>query len=115
MMRRSDSHLDFDLDLAKRQSNENPSTTFQYATPGYRASEDGPGERLAIPATLKSTPPFSRFPEEIALIKAVIRYPEVVEAAARALEPHRLTFYLMICRNIHSYYNKNRVISEDRR
>jgi len=115
MMRRSDSHLDFDLDLAKRQSNENPVYYVQYAHARISsilrtALEKG----FAIPGYTEIDPAVLTLPEEITLIKAVIRYPEVVEAAARALEPHRLTFYLNdLAGTFHSYYNKNRVISED--
>jgi arginyl-tRNA synthetase len=115
MMRRSDSHLDFDLDLAKRQSNENPVYYVQYAHARISsiirtALEKG----LAIPAYREIDPAVLTLPEEIALIKSVIRFPEVVEAGARALEPHRLTFYLNdLAGTFHSYYNKNRVISDD--
>jgi arginyl-tRNA synthetase len=115
MMRRSDSHLDFDLELAKKQSNENPVYYVQYAHAricsilrmaqerGYRAPTDGE----AAPSRLKLS-------EEIDLIKAVTRFPEVMEGAVKALEPHRLTFYLNdLAALLHSYYNKNKVLSED--
>jgi arginyl-tRNA synthetase len=115
MMRRSDSHLDFDLELAKKQSNENPVYYVQYAHAricsilrmaqerGYRAPTDGE----AATSRLKLS-------EEIDLIKAVTRFPEVMEGAVKALEPHRLTFYLNdLAALLHSYYNKNKVLSED--
>jgi arginyl-tRNA synthetase len=115
MMRRSDSHLDFDLELAKKQSNENPVYYVQYAHAricsilrmaqerGYRTPADGE----AAPGRLKLS-------EEIDLIKAVTRFPEVMEGAVKALEPHRLTFYLNdLAALLHSYYNKNKVLSED--
>jgi len=52
--------------------------------------------------------------EETDLIKAITRFPEVVEGAAGTLEPHRLTFYLNDLAGLfHSYYNKNKVLSED--
>ena len=55
-----------------------------------------------------------RLPEEIELIKAITRFPEVVGGAARTLEPHRLTFYLNdLAALFHSYYNRNKVISGD--
>jgi arginyl-tRNA synthetase len=55
-----------------------------------------------------------RLPEEIELIKSVIRFPEVIIGAAEALEPHRLTFYLNdLAAIFHSYYNKNKVLSDD--
>ena len=53
-------------------------------------------------------------PEEMQLIKSISRYPEVIEGAAKALEPHRVTFFLNELAGIfHSYYNKNRVITDD--
>jgi arginyl-tRNA synthetase len=115
MMRRSDSHLDFDLDLAKRQSNENPVYYVQYAHARISSILRTALERgFAIPGYREIDPGVLTLPEEIALIKGVIRFPEVVEAGARALEPHRLTFYLNDLAGIfHSYYNKNRVISDD--
>jgi arginyl-tRNA synthetase len=115
MMRRSDSHLDFDLDLAKRQSNENPVYYVQYAHARISSIVRTAQEKgLAIPAYREIDPGVLTLPEEIALIKSVIRFPEVVEAGARALEPHRLTFYLNdLAGTFHSYYNKNRVISDD--
>jgi arginyl-tRNA synthetase len=115
MMRRSDSHLDFDLELAKKQSNENPVYYVQYAHAricsilrmaqerGYRAPADGEAALSRL-----------KLSEEIDLIKAVTRFPEVMEGAVKALEPHRLTFYLNdLAALLHSYYNKNKVLSED--
>ncbi len=115
MMRRSDSHLDFDLELAKKQSNENPVYYVQYAHAricsilrmaqerGYRAPTEGEAALRRL-----------KLSEEIDLIKAVMRFPEVMEGAVKALEPHRLTFYLNdLAALLHSYYNKNKVLSED--
>lgn len=115
LMRRSDSHLDFDLELAKRQSSENPVYYVQYAYAricsiirmaaerGYPAPLYGEADLALLKAT-----------EEIDLIKAITRFPEVVEGAARTLEPHRLTFYLNdLAAIFHSYYNKTKVISDD--
>ncbi len=53
-------------------------------------------------------------PEEIALVKTITRFPEVVDGSSKLLEPHRFTFYLNELASIfHSYYNKNRVVSDD--
>lgn len=115
MMRRSDSHLDFDLELAKRQSNDNPVYYVQYAHARIcsilrNAAEKG----LNIPFYSDTFKSFLNLTEEIQLIKTVTRFPEVIEGAALALEPHRLTFYLNdLAAQFHSYYNKNKVISED--
>jgi len=115
LMRRSDSHLDFDLELAKRQSSENPVYYVQYAYARIcsilrMAADRGHGAPRYGEARLD----LLKLPEEIDLIKAITRFPEVVEGAARTLEPHRLTFYLNELAGIfHSYYNKNKVISDD--
>ena len=115
LMRRSDSHLDFDLELAKRQSNENPVYYVQYAYARICSIIRMAAERgFAPPLYDKAELGLLKLPEEIDLIKAITRFPEVVEGAARTLEPHRLTFYLNdIAAIFHSYYNKNKVISDD--
>ena len=115
LMRRSDSHLDFDLEVAKRQSNDNPVYYVQYAHARIcgilkTAAEKG----VAVPAYGQAALERLTLPEEAALIKTLIRLPEVIEGAARNLEPHRLTFYLNELAGLfHSYYNKNKVVSED--
>jgi len=115
LMRRSDSHLDFDLEVAKRQSNENPVYYVQYAHARICSIFRTALERdVARPAWRDVDPSVLKLDEEIALIKAIVRYPEVVEAAALALEPHRLTFYLNELAGLfHSYYNRNKVLSDD--
>jgi len=115
LMRRSDSHLDFDLELAKRQSNENPVYYVQYAHARICSILRMVAERgIAAPAVGEADASLLRLPEEIELIKAITRFPEVVEGAARTLEPHRLTFYLNdLAALFHSYYKRNKVISED--
>ncbi len=115
LMRRSDSHLDFDLELTKRQSNENPVYYVQYAHARICSIIRMAAERgIEIPAFGQADPGLLKLPEEIDLIKAITRFPEVVEGAARTLEPHRLTFYLNdLAAGFHSYYNKNKVISDD--
>ena len=115
LMRRSDSHLDFDLELAKRQSNENPVYYVQYAYARICSIIRMAAERgFAPPLYDNAEVGLLKLPEEIELIKAITRFPEVVDGAARTLEPHRLTFYLNdIAAIFHSYYNKNKVISDD--
>jgi arginyl-tRNA synthetase len=115
MMRRSDSHLDFDLELAKKQSVENPVYYVQYAHARIcsilkMADEKG----IRIPSLAAVSPARLQNPDEIEIIKAIGRFPELVEGAAKALEPHRLTFYLNdLAASFHSYYNKNKVVSDD--
>jgi arginyl-tRNA synthetase len=115
LMRRSDSHLDFDLELAKKQSSENPVYYVQYAHARIcsilrNADEQG----YEIPGYDEVDLRFLKLPEELNLIKAISRLPEVIEGAALALEPHRLTFYLnALAALFHSYYNKHKVLSDD--
>ncbi len=53
--------------------------------------------------------------EEISIIKKLLQYPIVFEGAVLSFEPHRITYYLQeLARLFHSYYNKHRVISEDK-
>ncbi len=115
LMRRSDSQLDFDLALAKKQSNENPVFYVQYAHARVCSiNRNAETQGLGVPALGEVD--FDRLvlEEELALAKTLARYPEVVEGAARNLEPHRITFYLQeLAAQFHSYYNRNRVLTED--
>ena len=115
LMRRSDSHLDFDLEVAKKQSNENPVYYVQYAHARIcsimkMAQEKG----IDLPVFKNTDLSLLSEPEEKALIKMLVRYPETVYGAAKSLEPHRIPFYLNELAGLfHSYYNKNKVISEN--
>ena len=115
LMRNSDSPLDFDLELAKKESTENPVYYVQYAHARISsilrlADEQG----LKVPGFKKIRIDLLSLPEEIALIKQILKYPEVVEESARSLEPHRITAYLNeLAGRFHGYYNRNRVISDD--
>ncbi len=115
LMRRSDSHLDFDLEVAKRQSNENPVYYVQYAHARICSILKMARERgISLPGFSAVDRSLLSQPEEKAIIKMLVMYPAMIEGAAKALEPHRVTFYLNELAGIfHSYYNKNKVISED--
>ncbi len=115
LMRRSDSQLDFDLELAKKQSNDNPVYYVQYAHARICSIQRNAAEAGVI------TPPAGEvdfdhlaLEEELALAKLLSRYPETIEGAARLLEPHRLTAYLQeLAALFHSYYNRQRILVED--
>ncbi len=115
LMRRSDSHLDFDLEVAKKQSNENPVYYVQYAHARICSIFRMAGERnIQRPAFEEIDGDLIAQPEEKTLIKMMARYPEILEGAAKSLEVHRLTFYLNELAGVfHSYYNKNKVITDD--
>jgi arginyl-tRNA synthetase len=116
LMRRADSHLDFDLELAKKQSNENPVYYVQYAHARICSIERMAIERgYDIPHYHDADLTLLKLPEEMNLVKIIARFPEVIEGAVKALEPHRLTFYLNdLAALFHSYYNKHKVISDDK-
>ncbi|MFQ5882116.1 MAG: arginine--tRNA ligase [Candidatus Methylomirabilales bacterium] len=114
LTRRSDSPLDFDLEVAKTQSLENPVYYVQYGharlSSVLREAEKAghPGPYLDAPVELLD------LSEELALLKQLALYPEVVEAAALAYEPHRIPTYLQtLAGELHSYYNKHRIIGAD--
>jgi arginyl-tRNA synthetase len=115
LMRRSNSHLDFDLELAKRQSNENPVYYVQYAHARIASIMRMAEERgFSIPSYDEVDLELLDLEEEHTLIKAIDQFPEMIEASARTLEPHRIPFYINDLASVfHSYYNKNRVISDD--
>jgi len=118
LFRKHDSHLDFDLDLAKRQAPENPVFYVQYAharlASVFREAEK---KGIGLPADLSTIDLAPLSEEELALARKLVGLPEVVRGAVEALEPHRVPFYLLeLAGDFHRYYNKpsNRIISEQR-
>ncbi|MGH7276301.1 MAG: arginine--tRNA ligase [Candidatus Rokuibacteriota bacterium] len=117
LTRRHDSPLEFDLAVATRQSTENPVYYVQYAHARIRSIGKQMAEQGIAPPPLEATDltPL-REPEELALIKRLLQYPEIVRGAARALEPHRLAYWLQeLAGAFHPYYKNHRVIQDDRR
>jgi arginyl-tRNA synthetase len=116
LMRRSDSQLDFDLELAKKQNTDNPVYYVQYAHARICSIFDNAREKGIV---LPDEPAAVRFDklqssEEMNLIKMLDSFPEVVEGSALNFEPHRITFFLQeLAGQLHSFYNKNRVIGDD--
>ncbi len=115
LTRKADSQLEFDLNLAARESQENPVYYVQYANArlasirkqaAARGVERGPLAdadltRLCLPAERK-------------MLKSMAGYADLVESAALDLEPHRIIFFLIdLAGQFHSYYNQHKVISDD--
>jgi len=118
LMRKSDSHLDFDLELAKRQSSENPVFYVQYAHARVasifeQARRNGMFD--GVPRGDQSVQlERLELSEELELIRQIIQFNDVLEESVRELEPHRIVFYLLdLAGEFHRYYNRCRVISED--
>jgi arginyl-tRNA synthetase len=112
LMRRADTHLDFDLELAKQQSSDNPVYYVQYAHARLASLFRVAHERqVTLPPVQDVDHALLVQDEELGLIKTLSQYPFVVEGSATALEPHRVTFYLQeLAAQLHAYYNKNRVL-----
>jgi arginyl-tRNA synthetase len=118
LFRKHQSHLDFDLELAKKQAPENPVFYVQYAH-ARLASVFREAERagLALPDDASAIDLGLLSAEEMELAKRVLNLPEVMTAAAELLEPHRIPFSLLeIAGDFHRYYNKpgNRIIGPER-
>ena len=115
MMRKPDSQLEFDLDLATKESQENPVYYVQYAHARVcsivrQAVEKG----VALPTTADADLSLLVEPEEVGLLKQMGSFPTLIESCAMDLEPYRVIFYLMELAGLfHSYYNKHKVISDD--
>jgi arginyl-tRNA synthetase len=117
LFRKHDTHLDFDLDLAKRQAPENPVFYVQYAH-ARLASVFREAERAGVTSGENHTGDLQLLGnEELALAKKALGLRDVLAEATIALEPHRIPFYLLeLAGDFHRYYNKpaNRIIDIER-
>jgi len=112
LLRSYHTHLDFDLTLARTQSRNNPVYYIQYVhariSSIFREAE-ARGEPLS------AHPPLSilTLPEEVRLMKAVARFPDVVSECVKTLEPHRIPFYLLEVADLfHAFYHQHRFLGE---
>ncbi len=116
VMRKCEQHMDFDLDLAKSQSNDNPLYYIQYAharvcsvlrqmsEKGFSHDQNSGLEKLAL----------LNEQHEQDLMRTLSRYPETVEAAALTHEPHQLAHYLReLANDFHTYYNAHQFLVDD--
>jgi len=116
LMRSSDTHLDFDLELAKQETPENPVYYIQYAHARIcnifiTAEQQG----VTWPAKGEVDLSLLVEDEEFTLIKKILQFPEVVEKSAQVLEVHRVPHYLHeLVAVFHGYYKRHRVVTEDR-
>jgi arginyl-tRNA synthetase len=117
LTRRHDSPLEFDLAVATRQSSDNPVYYVQYAHARIRSLHRQAAEHgIAVPPWRDVDLSALTEPEEQALIKRLLDYPQMVAGAARALEPHRVAYWLgELAGLFHPYYKTHRVIQDDRR
>jgi arginyl-tRNA synthetase len=111
-LRKSDQHLDFDLDLAKSQTNENPVYYIQYAHARICSvmGQWGGDQATLADADLN----LLDNPRELALANQLAQFREVIESAARDLAPHMIAFYLKdLAGEFHAWYNAERMLVDD--
>jgi arginyl-tRNA synthetase len=115
VMRKPEQHMDFDLDLAKSESSDNPVYYIQYAHARISSvlrqlQERGLSSDDSI--GLKHVDLLVE-PQEVALLSLLSRYPEVIEGAASVCEPHQIAYYLReLANGLHSYYNAVTLLCE---
>jgi arginyl-tRNA synthetase len=112
LLRKADSQLEFDLELAKKQSADNPVFYVQYAYARIASVFRQAAAAGIDDAGLPDLTPIGE--AELEVLRALARYPDVVETAARHLEPHRMVFYLQeLAGAFHRYYNQHRILTDD--
>jgi len=117
IMRAADSHLDFDLDLAKSESSENPVYYVQYAHARICSIlRQAVARGVEIPRAFKVDLTCLDSQPELELIRKIADLPGLIKAAAETLEPHRLTHYALDLASLfHSFYTECRVLCDDER
>ena len=115
LMRSSDTHLDFDLELAKKASADNPVFYIQYAHARicsiFRTATEQ-GIKLLDSVDIDLSP--LKNEEEFLMIKKILSFAEIIEKSAELLEVHRVAFYLQdLVGTFHRYYSRNRIVSDD--
>jgi arginyl-tRNA synthetase len=118
VLRKCEQHMDFDLDLAKSQSADNPVYYVQYAHARICSVFRQAREKGYVHDAMLGNRELARLTEalEQTLLARLARYPEVLEAAALAHEPHQLAHYLReLAADFHLYYNTHVFLVEDER
>ncbi|MCK4547615.1 MAG: arginine--tRNA ligase [Candidatus Eisenbacteria sp.] len=113
LMRKTSSHLDFDLDLARKASEENPVYYVQYAFARIWSIYEFARRRNLMTEEMGDLSLLTAR-EEVRLMRDLVRFPGEVRAAAGTLEPHRLTVYLQdLAHSFHKFYQGHRVVGDD--
>jgi len=116
LTRRSDSHLDFDLELARKKDQENPVYYVQYAHARLssvfkKAAEKGISINMVREGAKVR---LLGLKEELEILKRLEAFPKVIADSAFSFEPHNLSYYLTdLAACLHAYYNKHRFITDD--
>ncbi len=115
LTRRSDAQLDFDIELVKSQSRENPVYYVQYAYARISNVFLVAGQKnFSLKEADEVTLELVKESEELSLIECLGSFPEVIEGAARTFEPHRLTVYLQKLAGLfHNFYDHHRIVGDE--
>jgi arginyl-tRNA synthetase len=112
--RKSDQHLDFDLNLAKAQNNENPVYYIQYAHARCSSILAKSEQNIAELSDIDLSGLTQR--NEFDLMRALADFPTLIDSASQELSPHIVAFYLKdLAGLLHSYYNSTQILSGDAR
>ena len=114
-MRSSGSHLDFDLELAKKESPENPVYYIEYAHARISSIFKKAKERkVEIKKIQEIDLKLLHTPEEKNILRLLVLFPDIITSCARSYQVHSIPNYLMeLASGFHSFYNKHRVLSEE--
>ncbi|HLZ33333.1 MAG TPA: arginine--tRNA ligase, partial [Nitrospira sp.] len=112
LMRDANTHLEFDLELAKQRSADNPVYYVQYAHARISSLWRVAASRgIACPLPSRTDLKLLIDPDELGLIRKLSAYPSVLQASAAGYEPHRITYYLQqLAALLHTFYNKHRIL-----
>ncbi|MDK2956653.1 MAG: arginyl-tRNA synthetase [Desulfovibrionales bacterium] len=112
LSRKSDSHLDFDLELVKQKSMDNPVYYVQYAHARIRSVQRKAEEQgISLDEAKSADLSLLDTPEDMDLLKLMDQFPEVLASAAKSLSPHLVSYYLReLAQALHGYYTKHQVL-----
>jgi arginyl-tRNA synthetase len=116
VMRSNDQHLDFDLELAKARSNDNPVYYIQYAHARVASVKRQLEERGIAHDVVRGSAALARLtePQEVLLIKRLVTFPEIVQQCAVQRAPHTLVHYLRdLANDFHTYYSAHQFLVDD--
>lgn len=115
IMRSMESHLDFDLDLARRESSENPVFYLQYAHARICSIFREAVKRGIEYSYKESEKEYLKNPESVSLLKLLAKYPEEVNDSANNYEPHRIPAYLLrLAQGFHKFYTEHKVLCDNK-
>jgi arginyl-tRNA synthetase len=114
VMRGANTHLDFDLEVAKKQTDENPVYYVQYAHARICSLLRKTAEKGFAPSMEAGKMSSLQLDEETALLRRILEFPQQVSESGKALEPHRVVAYLQVlAAEFHLFYAKHRILDAD--